>query len=193
MHLLYRITLAAALAISAGSAMAEKAVFAGGCFWCVEAAFQDVNGVSSAVSGFTGGTLKNPSYRGNHKGHYEAVEVTYDPAIVSYKALLDIFWVNVDPFDAQGQFCDRGFSYQSALFVADESQRTLAERSRDAVVKKFPDKKVVTEILVAGEFWPVEEPHQDYYQKNPIRYGFYRRGCGRDNRLQQIWGKVKEH
>lgn len=153
---------------------ADKAVFAGGCFWCVEAAYQDVEGVTAAVSGFTGGSLQNPTYRGNHKGHYEAVEITYDSAIISYQELLDIFWVNIDPFDDSGQFCDKGFSYLSAIFAVDESQRQLATASRDKVVAQFSDKNVVTPILAANKFWPVEEYHQDYYLKNPLRYKYYR-------------------
>ena len=167
---------------------ADKAVFAGGCFWCVEAAYQDVKGVTAAVSGFTGGSLQNPTYRGNHKGHYEAVEITFDPAIISYQELLDIFWVNIDPFDGRGQFCDKGFSYLSAIFAADESQQQLAVASRDKVVAQFVEKKVVTPILASNQFWPVEEYHQDYYLKNPLRYKYYRHGCGRDARLKDIWG-----
>ena len=173
--------------------LADKAVFAGGCFWCVEAAFQDVGGVTDAVSGFTGGTLKNPSYSGNHQGHYEAVEVSYDPAKISYEDLLAIFWLNVDPFDDRGQFCDKGPSYLSAIFVADANQRRLAEASLLGVEKKFPDNPVVTPILPAAQFWPVEEYHQDYYKKNPLRYQYYRYGCGRDKRLQQIWGDAATH
>jgi peptide-methionine (S)-S-oxide reductase len=170
------------------SSYADKAIFAGGCFWCVEAAYQDVNGVTAAVSGFTGGSLQNPTYRGNHKGHYEAVEVTYDSAVISYQELLDIFWVNIDPFDGRGQFCDKGFSYLSAIFVMDESQRQLAITSRDTVTEKFPGQSVITPILAANKFWPVEEYHQDYYVKNPLRYKYYRHGCGRDARLKAIWG-----
>ncbi len=172
---------------------ADKAVFAGGCFWCVEAAYQDVEGVTAALSGFTGGSLQNPTYRGNHKGHYEAVEITYDSAIISYQELLDIFWVNIDPFDDSGQFCDKGFSYLSAIFAVDESQRQLATASRDKVVAQFSDKNVVTPILAANKFWPVEEYHQDYYLKNPLRYKYYRYGCGRDARLKDIWGDAATH
>ena len=169
-------------------AQAEKAVFAGGCFWCVEAAYQDVDGVNDVISGFTGGTLPNPTYKGDHRGHYEAVEVDYNPSKISYQQLLDIFWVNIDPFDDKGQFCDKGFSYLSAIFVADDQQRQLAQVSRDKVVAQFSEQTVVTPILAANQFWPVEEYHQDYYKKNPLRYKYYRYGCGRDKRLQQIWG-----
>jgi len=172
---------------------AEKAVFAGGCFWCVESAYQDLEGVSAAVSGFTGGTLQNPTYKGNHSGHYEAVEVTYDPTAISYQELLDLFWVNIDPFDDRGQFCDKGPSYLSAIFVADASQRKLAAASKEVVEARFPTQGVVTPILPAGRFWPVEEYHQDYYKKTPIRYRYYRFGCGRDARLQEIWGDQASH
>lgn len=170
-------------------AHAEKATFAGGCFWCVEAAFQDLPGVSSAVSGFTGGKLKNPTYSGNHRGHYEAVEIEYDPEIISYAELLDVYWRNIDPFDDRGQFCDKGFSYLSAIFVHDEEQRALAESTKAAVVEKFPKDDVHTVILPSGDFWPVHEGHQDYYKKNPFRYKLYRTGCRRDARLKEIWGE----
>jgi|TARA_B110000902_G_scaffold265221_1_gene348893 peptide-methionine (S)-S-oxide reductase len=170
---------------------ADKAVFAGGCFWCVEAAYQDVDGVTAAVSGFIGGTLKNPTYSGNHKGHYEAVEITYDPAIISYQQLLDLFWINIDPFDGRGQFCDKGLSYRSAIFVVDEAQQPLATASRAKVVGQFPDQQVITPILPANKFWPVEEYHQDYYLKNPLRYKYYRYGCGRDARLKDIWSNAQ--
>ncbi|MCZ6503095.1 MAG: peptide-methionine (S)-S-oxide reductase MsrA [Gammaproteobacteria bacterium] len=166
---------------------ADKAVFAGGCFWCVEAAYQDLDGVLDAVSGFTGGKLKNPTYKGDHKGHYEAVEVTFDPGVITYQQLLDIFWVNIDPFDNRGQFCDKGPSYRSAIFV-DNDQRELAVASKDKVTAEFPGTTVYTEILDNTTFYPVENYHQDYYKKNPIRYHFYRSGCRRDARLSQIWG-----
>jgi len=180
---------ASMLAIS--TAVADEAIFAGGCFWCMEADFEKVKGVSNVVSGFTGGELKEPTYKGNHEGHYEAVLVTYDPKVVSYQQLLDHFWVNIDPFDARGQFCDKGPSYLSAIFVANEEQRKLAEVSRKKVVDRFPDKKVVTPILAASTFWPIkgeESYHQDFYKKSPIRYKFYRFNCGRDRRLKEIWG-----
>lgn len=170
-----------------GGVQADTAVFAGGCFWCVEAAYQDIEGVTGAVSGFTGGKLKNPTYNGNHRGHYEAVKVTYDPAVVSYEQLLKVFWHNIDPFDDRGQFCDKGPSYRSAIFFTDE-QRPLADASKDDVVRQFEPELVVTELLPAAKFWPVEAAHQNYYKKNPIRYHFYRAGCGRDRRLNQVWG-----
>ncbi|PID43200.1 MAG: peptide-methionine (S)-S-oxide reductase [Proteobacteria bacterium] len=176
--------------------MADKAVFAGGCFWCMESDFEKLDGVSEVVSGFTGGTLPNPTYNGNRTGHYEAIEVTYDPDQVSYQELLDYYWVNIDPFDAKGQFCDKGSSYLSAIFVANDRQRKLAEASRESVVRQFPGKKVVTPVLSASRFYPVagnEAYHQDYYKNNPVRYKYYRWSCGRDRRLQAIWGDKSVH
>lgn len=170
-------------------AHAEKATFAGGCFWCVEAAFQDLPGVSSAVSGFTGGELLNPTYRGNHEGHYEAVEIDYDPEQISYAELLEVYWRNIDPFDDRGQFCDKGFSYLSAIFTHNEEQQALAESTMAAVAAQFPKNEIATVILPSNTFWPVEAGHQDYYKKNPIRYKYYRTGCRRDARLKQIWGE----
>ena len=172
-------------------AIADKAILAGGCFWCMESDFEKLEGVSDVISGFTGGTLKNPTYRGNHEGHYEAVEITYDPEVVSYKQLLDHFWVNIDPFDDRGQFCDKGFSYLSAIFVANEEERKIAEETREAVVKQFPNQKVVTPILDTTTFYPIkgeENYHQDFYKKSPVRYKFYRWNCKRDQRLKEIWG-----
>ncbi|MCR9106481.1 MAG: peptide-methionine (S)-S-oxide reductase MsrA [Gammaproteobacteria bacterium] len=164
------------------------AVFAGGCFWCIESDFQDRDGVLDAVSGFTGGTLKNPTYSGNHAGHYEAVKITYDPRVISYQALLEAYWRSIDPFDAAGQFCDKGPSYRAAIFAIDAQQKQLAQASKERVIARFPQQAVVTEILDATEFWPVEEYHQDYYLKNPVRYKYYRWSCGRDQRLRDIWG-----
>jgi peptide-methionine (S)-S-oxide reductase len=171
--------------------MAAKAVFAGGCFWCMESDFERLSGVTDVISGFTGGISKDPTYNGDHEGHYEAVEVSYDPDRISYRELLDHFWVNIDPFDAGGQFCDRGSSYLSAIFVADDRERQLAEESRHKVAARFPDRKVVTPILEASVFYPIrgeEIYHQDYYKNNPIRYWCYRWTCGRDKRLKAIWG-----
>ncbi len=179
------------LVLFSANTHADTAVFAGGCFWCMEKDFESLEGVSEAISGFTGGTAENPTYRGDHTGHYEAVEITYDPAVVSYQDLLDHFWVNVDPFDARGQFCDKGHSYLSALFVANDEEKALAEKSRQRVVEQFPDQTVVTPILTLGEFFPIkgdEIHHQDFYKKSPKRYKAYRWGCGRDRRLKQIWG-----
>ncbi|MDA7833707.1 peptide-methionine (S)-S-oxide reductase MsrA [Pseudomonadales bacterium] len=165
----------------------------GGCFWCVEALYQEQAGVSDVVSGFTGGTLRNPTYNGNHRGHYEAVKVTYDPSVISYQDLLDLYWVNIDPFDDKGQFCDKGSSYRAAIFVQDEKERALAIASKEKVMARFEGEIVYTEILSTKRFYPVERFHQDYYKKNPIRYKFYRSGCRRDQRLDQIWGDDATH
>jgi peptide-methionine (S)-S-oxide reductase len=175
----------------AAPAPAAKAYFAGGCFWCMEADFEKLPGVGEVVSGFSGGTAANPTYHGDHTGHYETVEVDYDPAVVSYGDLLDHFWKNIDPFDDGGQFCDRGSSYLSAIFVANEAERRLAEASKADVQQRFPGRQIVTPILDAATFYPVqgdEAYHQDYYKKNPVRYRYYRWGCGRDQRLSEIWG-----
>lgn len=188
--------LLASLLTCAPAVMAEKAVFAGGCFWCMESDFEKLAGVRDVISGFTGGTLKNPTYNGNHQGHYEAVEVTYDPDKVSYQELLDHFWVNIDPFDATGQFCDRGSSYRTAIFVADDLQKKLAEESKRKIVAQFPGQEVATPILSASVFYPIqgdESYHQDYYKTNPIRYKYYRWNCGRDQRLKSIWGDKATH
>jgi len=184
------------LTLFSSHVMADKAVLAGGCFWCMESDFEKLNGVTNVISGFTGGALKNPTYNGNHQGHYEAVEITYDPKIVNYKQLLDYYWVNIDPFDDKGQFCDKGHSYLSAIFVANENERKIAEESRENIVKQFPGKKVVTPILEASTFYPIkgdESYHQDFYKNNPVRYKFYRWNCGRDQRLKEIWGDKSVH
>ncbi len=178
------------------AAWGEKAYLAGGCFWCMEADFEGLPGVQDVVSGFTGGSVENPTYNGNHTGHYEAIEITYDPSIVSYEALLDHYWVNIDPFDAAGQFCDKGPSYRAAIFVATPAERRLAEQSKQEVQAMFPDQQVVTEILDASTFYPIkgdESYHQDYYKKSPVRYKFYRYRCGRDARLEEIWGDRATH
>lgn len=182
--------LLALVLVMPATAETEQAIFAGGCFWCMESDFQDLDGVIDVISGFTGGELPNPTYKGNHEGHYEAVQITYDPALVSYQELLDHYWVNIDPFDDRGQFCDKGFSYRAAIFAKDDGQLELASASLAAVVARFPDEQVVTQVLPANRFWPVEEYHQDYYLKNPVRYKYYRWNCGRDQRLEAIWGKA---
>ncbi len=177
-------------------ANADKAVLAGGCFWCMESDFEKLPGVTSVVSGFTGGQIKNPTYQGDHRGHYEAVEITYDPEKVSYQGILDHFWVNIDPFDAKGQFCDKGPSYLSAIFVANDQEKALAEQTKKAVVAKFPNQTVVTPILATSTFYPIkgaESYHQDFYKNSPVRYNAYRWGCGRDKRLQEIWGESATH
>ncbi|MEO1077993.1 MAG: peptide-methionine (S)-S-oxide reductase MsrA [Pseudomonadota bacterium] len=168
-------------------AEARQAYFAGGCFWCVEADFQKLEGVGDVVSGFTGGTLQNPTYRGNHEGHYEAVEVNYDSDVISYEELLRYFWRHIDPLDDGGQFCDRGFSYLSAVFFSNDEEKLAAEASLAEVQALFPNDEVATRLLPANRFWPVEEYHQEYADKNPLRYNFYRRGCRRDSRVNALW------
>lgn len=178
------------------TAMADKATFAGGCFWCMESDFEKLDGVETVISGFTGGTAKNPTYNGNHQGHYEAIEVTYDPSKIRYEQLLEYYWVNVDPFDSRGQFCDKGTSYLSALFVANKKERELAEASKRKVEASFPGKKIVTPILDASTFYPIqgdESYHQDFAKNSPVRYKVYRWNCGRDKRLKEIWGSRATH
>jgi peptide-methionine (S)-S-oxide reductase len=178
----------------AGSA---TAIFAGGCFWCMEAPFDALDGVISTTVGYTGGHTDAPSYEqvsSGSTGHAEAVRVVYDPKKLSYQKLLEVFWHNVDPLDAGGQFCDRGTQYRSAIFATNAEQRRLAEASkRELAASGRLQGKIVTEIVPAGPFYPAEEYHQDYYRKNPIRYRFYRRGCGRDHRLEQLWKDAAGH
>lgn len=173
----------------------EKAIFAAGCFWCTEAAFEEVPGVLSAVSGYTGGTVKNPSYEqvsSGRTGHAESVEVTFDPAKVSYDKLLDIFWVNHDPTVTNRQFCDSGTQYRPAIFYLDEQQKKLADASKAKWEKLKPFKQpILTEITKAGAFYPAEDYHQDYYKKNPLQYKFYVTGCGRYARLDSLWGDLR--
>ncbi len=172
----------------------KKAIFAGGCFWCMEPPFEKLPGVVSVVSGYTGGTVKNPSYEqvtSGITGHLEAVEITYDPEQISYPELLEVFWRNIDPTDDGGQFIDRGSQYRSAIFYLDEEQRRAAERSREDLAQsgKF-ERPIVTEIIPASTFYPAEAYHQDYYKENPLRYRFYRSGSGRDLFLEKTW---KDH
>ena len=172
-------------------ANADEAVLAGGCFWCMESDFEKLDGVTRVISGFTGGNTPNPTYNGNHKGHYEAVKITYDESKVSYRQILDHYWVNIDPFDARGQFCDKGPSYLSAIFVANDQERAIAEETKNAIEAQFPKQTVVTPILNASTFYPIkgdEIGHQDFYKKSPVRYKLYRWNCGRDKRLEEIWG-----
>lgn len=181
---------AGAGAQAADKAGTETALFAGGCFWCVEADFDKVPGVVETVSGYTGGTVENPTYHqvsAGGTGHYESVLITFDPDEVTYKELLFTFWRSVDPTDAGGQFCDRGDSYRTAVFVAGPEQRAIAEASK-AAAEKALGQKIVTQILDRSAFWPAEGYHQDYYHKNPLRYRYYRWGCGRDTRIQELWG-----
>ena len=180
--------------LASDSAAAEdaqaRAYFAMGCFWCGEADFEKLDGVYEAVSGYAGGHKEDPNYEevtAGGTGHYEAVRVSYDPAKLSYQDLLNVFWRNVDPFDAAGQFCDKGESYRAAIFPKNAAERAQAEASLQAVKRRF-DQSVATRIVAAPTFYPAEDYHQDYYKKNPIRYKFYRTSCGRDDRLEEVWG-----
>ena len=173
------------------SAPTLLATFAGGCFWCVEADFDKVKGVISTTSGYTGGRTENPTYEQvSHggTGHAEAVEIAYDLAQVSYDKLLDVFWHNIDPLAKDRQFCDVGDQYRTAIFYHDDEQRAAAERSKALVQGRFKQ-PIQTQIVAAGPFYKAEDYHQDYYLKNPIRYKFYRFNCGRDARLEELWGK----
>ena len=174
---------------AAGTRAAETktAIFAGGCFWCVEAAFDEVDGVTETVSGYAGGTKPKPNY-GDHEGYYEAVKVTYDPAKVTYAKLLDHFWRNIDPFDPKGQFCDKGNAYQTVVFVGDDAEKALAETTKEEIAKRF-NKRVATEIKPVTTFTAAEDYHQDYHNQNPVSYKYYKWGCGRAQRLEEIWGK----
>lgn len=168
----------------------RSAVFAGGCFWCVESDFDHVEGVVETTSGYTGGQLENPTYdlvSNTDTGHREAVLIKYDADRVSYEALLDYFWRSIDPLDPNGQFCDKGNSYKSAIYAVSDAQFAAAEASRAGVAARFSD-PIATEILRTSKFWPAEGFHQDYAQKNPLRYKFYRSRCGRDRRVQEVWG-----
>lgn len=171
---------------------AAAAIFAGGCFWCLEADFDKLPGVIATESGYTGGSTPNPTYHqvsAGGTGHAEAVRVTYDPAKVSYQQLVDYFWHHIDPTVKDRQFCDVGSQYRSAIFWHGEAERKIAEASRDALIKSGKLSHVYTEIVPASKFYPAEEYHQDYYKKNPIRYAYYRAGCGRDARVHEVWGK----
>ena len=169
-----------------------RAIFAGGCFWCVEADFDKLDGVLSTTSGYSGGAVPNPTYEqvaAKRTGHAEVVEIVYDPARVSYAKLVEHFWRTIDPTTKDRQFCDAGSPYRSAIYALDESQLKTALASRAALEKSKPFKEaIVTEIVAASAFYPAEDYHQDYYKKNPIRYQYYRSGCGRDARLEQLWG-----
>lgn len=167
------------------------AIVAGGCFWCVESDFEKLDGVSEVVSGYSGGELDNPTYKEvsyTETGHYEVAKIIFDPKVISYRELIDHYWTTVDPTDAGGQFCDRGSSYRTAIFATPE-QRDAAEASRQAVLNSGQVDDIVTPILPAVTFYDAEDYHQDYYKKNPIRYKYYRTGCGRDARLKELWSK----
>jgi peptide-methionine (S)-S-oxide reductase len=171
----------------------QKATFAGGCFWCMEPPFDSVDGVISTTSGYIGGHKDDPTYEevsAGGTGHTEAIEIVFDPAKVGYAELLEVFWRNIDPTTANRQFCDVGSQYRTGVFYHDEEQKKLAEQSRARIDDSgaLPS-AIVTEIVEAGPFYPAEDYHQDYYKKNPIRYKFYRNGCGRDDRLEQLWGE----
>jgi len=175
----------------------EKATFAGGCFWCMEHPFDEIPGVISVTSGYTGGHKKNPTYEevsAGVTGHAEAVQVVYDPAKVTYEKLLNVFWRNIDPTTKDRQFCDFGNQYRSGIFYHSAEQQRLALQSKAQLekIKTFKE-PVVTEIVQATEFYPAEEYHQHYYKKNPIRYKFYRTNCGRDRRLKELWGSAAGH
>jgi peptide-methionine (S)-S-oxide reductase len=184
------------LPFSTQSQTLSTATFAGGCFWCMEEAFEKVPGVVSAVSGYIDGKTKNPSYElvsSGTTGHTEAVEVKFDPAKVSYEKLLDAFWINHDPTTTDRQFCDSGTMYRPAIFWHDEAQRKLAEASKAKYEKlKTFKQPLATPIVKASQFWPAEDYHQDYYKKNPVRYKFYVNGCGRYSRLDELWGKLRK-
>ncbi len=177
---------------SAAKETTDVAIFAGGCFWCMEPPFDKLAGVISTTSGYTGGTQANPTYEqvsAGGTGHAESIKVVFDPAKVSYKQLLDVYWHNVDPFAINQQFCDHGDQYRTAIFTTGPEQMRLAEESkRELEASGRFDKPIVTQIVTASTFYPAEDYHQDYYQKNPVRYKFYRYNCGRDARLEQIWG-----
>ena len=187
-----------AVPVFAADSTEDRAVatFAGGCFWCMEPPFDAIDGVVSTTSGYIGGHVKNPTYKevsAGRTGHTEAVQIVYDPTRISYDELLEVFWRNIDPTTADRQFCDRGSQYRSGIFYHDEAQRLAAEASKSRLdrTKPFPE-AIVTEITEAGTFYPAEEYHQDYYKKNPIRYKYYRFGCGRDKRLEELWGNAKK-
>jgi peptide-methionine (S)-S-oxide reductase len=184
---------AAVLTAAAGSAQSTPhatAIFAGGCFWCMEPPFDALDGVVSTTSGYTGGQTKNPTYEQvseGRTGHTEAIRVVYDPSKITYDKLLEVFWRNIDPLDGGGQFCDRGPQYRAGIFFQSEDERKLAAASKEKVASRLSG-RVVTEIVAAGPFYEAEGYHQDYYKKNPVRYKMYKWNCGRDQRLEKIWG-----
>ena len=173
------------------------ATFAGGCFWCMQPPFENLNGVLSTTVGYTGGHTKNPTYQevsAGGTGHAESVQIEYDPAKISYQQLLDVFWHNVDPLTPNAQFCDHGDQYRTAIFYHDETQRRLAEESKQQLERTMRfGRPIVTQIVSATEFYPAEEYHQKYHEKNPVRYKYYRWNCGRDRRLKELWGDKAPH
>jgi len=178
-------------------ARTEKATFAGGCFWCMEPPFEALAGVLSVTSGYTGGNKTNPTYEevsAGGTGHAEAIEIIYDPSVISYQKLLDVFWHNIDPTALNRQFCDTGSQYRSAIFYHSEAQARVAKSSKATLEKRRTfSQAVATEITAAGTFFKAEEYHQDYYRKNPLRYKYYRSSCGRDKRLKDLWGEHAGH
>ena len=179
--------------LSANAVLSDeaRAIFAGGCFWCMEPPYDGLKGVLKTTSGFTGGFTANPTYEQvtfGDTGHYEVVEILYDDTIISYEELLAVFWRNIDPLDAGGQFCDRGSSYRTAIFVEGEKEKALAQSSKQTIQNQL-DSYVMTLILPLSKFYEAESYHQDYYVKNPIRYKYYRFRCGRDDRLEELWGE----
>ena len=182
------------LAPASAIATPAQATFAGGCFWCMEHPFDELSGVTNTTSGYMGGTVESPTYQqvsSGTTGHAEVVQVEYDPDVVSYEALLETFWRNVDPLDARGQFCDKGSQYRSIIFFHDETQRQLAEASKTSVGDLF-EQPIATDIVAAAAFYAAEDYHQNYYQTHPARYRLYRFGCGRDQRLAELWGPEPE-
>ena len=189
--------LAALLLLAAptpGSAQTARATFAGGCFWCMEPPFDELDGVISTTSGYIGGKSKNPTYEqvsSGTSGHSEALQVVYDPKKITYEKLLEVFWRNIDPLAANGQFCDLGSQYRSGIFYHDGNQKSAAEKSKKSIQTRFKQ-PVATEITAATAFYPAEDYHQDYYKKNPVRYKLYSHGCGRAQRLEEVWGAAKK-
>ena len=177
------------LTINIVKAETSKAYFAGGCFWCMEEVFEKKNGVKEVISGYSGGTTENPTYEDvtfGNTGHFETIEIIYDQSLVTYEELVNLFWVNIDPFDQQGQFCDKGYSYRSVAFHQNEDEKKIIEKSKSEIEKKF-NSKVVTYIRDFKKFYKAEENHQDYYEKKFINYLLYKKGCGREKRLNNIW------
>lgn len=199
---LFLVTALIACASVAGAADPEpsgraKATFAGGCFWCMQPPFENLPGVIATTVGYTGGSVKHPTYEqvsAGGTGHAESIEIEYDPSKISYEKLLDVFWHNVDPVTRNAQFCDHGNQYRTAIFYHDDEQRQQAEKSRsDLEAAGTLKKKIVTQVLPAGPFYAAETYHQDYYIKNAFRYHFYRLNCGRDQRLKELWGSAPAH
>ena len=170
-------------------AESEEAIFAGGCFWCLEHDLEGLDGVVSAESGYSGGDLINPTYD-NHNGHQEVVKISFDPEVISYKDLLKQYWINIDPFDDKGQFCDRGDSYKPVIFVSNKDQENIAKESKQSISSELntPLDQLKVDIIDSKPFWIAENYHQDFAVKNPLKYNFYRKSCGRDNRLKKVWG-----